>query len=80
MLQRFAFLLELSWILACPVCDSATGAQVREGIFNVDFAQNLVGILLPGLVLGAIVAAVHLTPSRRPAHHGTVPASEESGR
>ena len=33
--------------LACPVCDTETGKQVREGIFGEGFAQNAVAVGAP---------------------------------
>lgn len=61
---RDPLLLRLSPILACPVCDTTTGRQVREGILNADFPFHLAGALLPFVVLTAIVAAIHF-PSPR---------------
>ena len=51
--------LAASAALACPVCDTDTGQQVRAGIFDEDFARNLLLTLLPFPVLLTIVAAIH---------------------
>ncbi|MGV3771744.1 MAG: hypothetical protein ACO1QB_02510 [Verrucomicrobiales bacterium] len=32
---------------ACPLCNTDTGKQVREGIFGEDFAPNLLAIVAP---------------------------------
>lgn len=66
--------MALAWLLlvapapACPVCDRETGRQVRAGIFDADFAFNLLATVLPfGIFLG-ITAAIHgrsPAPNRR---------------
>jgi hypothetical protein len=56
------FLALAVWIppvSACPLCESETGQQVREGIFNDDFGVNLLVTLLPFPVLIAIVVLLH---------------------
>ena len=45
--------------LACPVCDTATGEQVRAGIMDDQFAFNLFATLLPFPFLVGIVAFIH---------------------
>lgn len=45
--------------LACPVCDSDTGQEVRDGIFNEDFLTDAAAVLLPVPVLIGIVMAIH---------------------
>ena len=45
--------------LACPVCDTGTGQQVRSGIFDGNFARTLVTIVLPFPILLACVALIH---------------------
>jgi hypothetical protein len=52
---------------ACPVCRSATGRQVRAGLFNEDFGFNLLASLLPFPIFLGIVAAIHGVPGRGPA-------------
>ena len=44
---------------ACPVCDSDTGRQVREGLVDGDFARNALAVVLPFAAAGGIIAAVH---------------------
>lgn len=57
-----AFAGVLAWAssaLACPLCKSETGRQVRAGIFDADFGYNLLLTLLPFIVLLAVVALIH---------------------
>jgi hypothetical protein len=59
---RLAVWLTVSLVVgadACPVCDSPTGAQVRQSIFNADLLRNLVSIAAPFPILGAIAAWIH---------------------
>jgi hypothetical protein len=56
-------LLSPAW--ACTLCHTDTAKQVRAGIFNVDFAQNLAVSLLPFVLMLAIAALIH-QPSNRP--------------
>jgi hypothetical protein len=51
--------------LACPICDSATGQQVRSGIVDGHFAFNVVATLLPFPILIAIAALIHFGGRRR---------------
>jgi hypothetical protein len=44
---------------ACPLCDSATGQQVRAGIFSTDFITTLLTVLLPFPILLIGVALMH---------------------
>ena len=44
---------------ACPVWDSATGKEVRAGIFGNDFARNLLAVVLPFAAVAGVAAAVH---------------------
>jgi hypothetical protein len=60
---------------ACPVCDTATGAAVRAGIFDQQFEVTLALVLLPLTVLAAVVSAVHAAlggvgGAATPARHG----------
>lgn len=41
---------------ACPFCDQQSGRAVNAGIFDDDFAANLVISMLPFLLLGLAVA------------------------
>jgi hypothetical protein len=60
-----AFFAQASSALACPVCETDTGQQVREGIFNSDFGGTLAAMVLPFLVLASVVAVIHGgTPAR----------------
>ncbi len=45
--------------VACPVCDTGTGEQVRAGILNEKFGSTLVTVLLPFPILLAVVAVIH---------------------
>lgn len=49
---------------ACPVCRSETGDAVRDGLFDEDFASNLLAIALPFPIFLGIVAAIHGPPAR----------------
>lgn len=44
---------------ACPVCQSDTGQQVRQGIFDGRFGMNLFITLLPFPILVGIVLAIY---------------------
>lgn len=72
----------LAWCLlvtpaaACPVCNSGTGQQVRQGIFDGRFGYHLLVVLLPfPIFLGVALALYYGLPKRRPsvsraaAHH-----------
>lgn len=61
---------------ACPVCDTATGRQVRGRIVDADFADNLLVTALPFAVLLAVAAVLHFgVPWRR---RGTTPSGPPS--
>lgn len=45
--------------LACTVCDSAIGREVRNGIFEEQFWPTLLSVIAPFPVLIAAVAAIH---------------------
>jgi hypothetical protein len=50
-------------LLACPVCDTETGKQVREGIFGKDFYKNVLVTVAPfPVVLGLIAVDFRLVP------------------
>jgi hypothetical protein len=54
---------------ACPDCPEGIRKQVRAGIFDETFAQNVGMAALPFGVLAAITAAIHGgLPSRRRRH------------
>jgi hypothetical protein len=44
---------------ACPVCDTATGALVRAGIFDDTFWVTLLQVTAPLPVLVALIARLH---------------------
>lgn len=44
---------------ACPYCETETGKQVRAGIFNDQFWNNVMLTLLPLFVLLGIVALIY---------------------
>jgi hypothetical protein len=44
---------------ACPVCESETGREVRAGIFNELFWENVLLTLLPFPILLAVVALIY---------------------
>lgn len=53
-----AFLLSLPALTcACPLCDTQTGRQVREGIFGDDFWSTLLVVTSPFPVLLLTLAA-----------------------
>ena len=59
-LQTFACLVLCASIAsACPLCHTPTGEQVRAGIFNGSFGENLLLTLAPFPVLAAVVLAMH---------------------
>ena len=45
--------------LACPVCDSGTGEQVRAGILDEQFAFNVFATLVPFPILVGVAAFIH---------------------
>lgn len=44
---------------ACPYCETETGKQVQQGIFNDQFWSNVTMTLLPLFILLAIVALIY---------------------
>jgi hypothetical protein len=44
---------------ACPFCATPTGRQVQAGVFNDDFAVNLLLTLLPLFILLLVVLLIH---------------------
>ena len=58
--------------LACPVCHTETGVEVRAGIFDEQFAKNVALTLIPFPVLVGIVAAIHFgLPASVPSRKGS---------
>ena len=57
--------------LACPVCDTGTGEQVRAGILDGNFGRTLLGVVLPFPILLGVVALIHFgLPWQRPTGTG----------
>ena len=62
-----AVLAAASTAIACPVCDTDTGQQVRAGILDENFGSTLVTVLLPFPILLGVVAMIHFGwPLSRP--------------
>jgi hypothetical protein len=55
---------------ACPDCAEGIRREVRAGIFDATFAQNLGMAALPFGVLAGITAAIHAGLPRRRRQHG----------
>ena len=52
--------------VACPICNTSAGDQVRAGILDENFGGTLVAVLLPFPILLGFVALIHFGwPSRR---------------
>jgi hypothetical protein len=43
-------------VLACPVCETPTGIEVRQGIFNERFWVNVAAVLSPFPIFAGAVA------------------------
>src|SRR5688572_10594699 len=55
-----------SAVLACPLCHSDTGKQVRAGIFGPDFGFNLLVTTIPFVIFLGITALIYFgLPTRR---------------
>jgi hypothetical protein len=50
--------------IACPLCHSQTGRQVRTGIFNSTFGLHLIATLAPFPVLVGVVALIYFGPPK----------------
>jgi hypothetical protein len=46
----------------CPFCESRTGMQVRDGIFNADFVSNAAVALAPFPIFMCVIALLHFGP------------------
>jgi hypothetical protein len=66
-------------MLACPICSSPTGQQVRKGIFGDDFWGTLLVVVSPFPVLLLCIAAYYYglpkfgrpsSPQRQVLQHG----------
>lgn len=68
-IQKWAALLAIFvWsidALACPLCHSGTGKEVRAGIFGGgDFLFNLFVVVAPFPILALVVAWIYYGPPR----------------
>jgi len=52
--------------IACPVCHTSTGVQVRRGIFNDDFAKNVLQTVAPFPVFALAIAGVRRALGNEP--------------
>jgi hypothetical protein len=51
--------------LACPLCHTKTGRQVRAGIFGPDFGFNLLVTIIPFVIFLGITAFIYFGPPIR---------------
>jgi hypothetical protein len=51
--------------LACTVCGSTAGQEVRAGFVKDDVAANLLAVVLPFVASAGVVALVHFCPAVR---------------
>ena len=58
-------MIALVLVLACTVCDSETGQQVRAGIFGSEFVPTLAAVMSPFPVLLLVVGLLHFINSPR---------------
>lgn len=54
-----ALLLPAAGAIACPVCDTDTGAAVRAGVFDGNFVRTVLATVSPFPVMLGVVAAIH---------------------
>ena len=52
-------------LLACTVCDSESGMQVRTAIFGDDFFVTLASVAAPFPILAVGLAVYYFAPARR---------------
>jgi hypothetical protein len=52
-------------LLACTVCDSETGTQVRAAIFDETFLVTLASVAAPFPILVLGLAVYHFAPAAR---------------
>jgi len=55
----FTAVLFSDYLLACPLCHTQTGRQVRAGIFDAHFSGNLLCTLIPFPLFLCIVAVIY---------------------
>ncbi len=65
--------------LACPLCRTELGEQVRGAIFGPDFSVHLLAVLSPFLLLAGLVIALHYAYPRDDAHSLTISAIDAEG-
>jgi hypothetical protein len=58
-------MIALVLVLACTVCDSETGQQVRARIFGSEFVPTLAAVMSPFPVLLLVVGLLHFINSPR---------------
>ena len=63
---------------ACPVCNSATGNEVRAGIFGPGFGSNLLAVVLPFAAVAVVAAAVHFGLPPRGRLHADRPDADDA--
>jgi hypothetical protein len=51
---------------ACPVCDSDTGRQVRDGIFDGNIALHAIAVALPVAAVAGAAGIIHFGGRRPP--------------
>jgi hypothetical protein len=54
-----SYLIAASVAAACPLCQSETGQQVRDGIFDSQFTANLFAMVLPFVIIAGAVIVIH---------------------
>lgn len=53
-----AFMLAAPGLIACPLCNSETGQNVRATIMDPDFFTNLLLMILPSFIFAAVALAI----------------------
>ena len=59
-MKKASALFSSATAMACPLCHSPAGEQVRAGIFNDAFGLRLLVTTLPFAVFAALVAWLYL--------------------
>jgi hypothetical protein len=75
----FALLWPLS-VVACPLCKTGTGVQVRAGLFDGRFGYNLAAVLLPFPIFLGIVGLLYFGPPKRKRFDAADPGEAEPVR
>jgi hypothetical protein len=63
-MRALPILISLQAAFACPVCNSGTGQQVREGIFASDFGFNVAAAAAPFAICALIVRLISAGDSK----------------